>query len=480
MDIRLFTQIVPEVREAVRGQRFGRVFQLSRSEFAIDLRLPSSRYLFISIEPANPRIYLIVRRLRDLEKASVNSGSFALRAKKLLAGLSVLDLRQVEDERIAILELSGRDDTGSLVNFSFVAQLTGRSSNLFITDLNGAIVDRVRDTSGEGQMIGDLYAPPTRAGGSTPRPDKKAHDPSAGSLSELLDREYLDAAQARRFNELAIAARQRIGREIAKRSKLLHNLKSDLAEHGDAEKWKRFGDTLLANVGTAVRIDGGFSVADYFEDGSPQVVIPAEENESVTETAERYFKRYTKARNASGEIARRIADVERELARLEDDRERLEEAIEQKDFDFLGTGSEEIPGRRRPQGAKKAETDGYARKFISSDGFEILVGKKAKDNDHLTFRVARSLDTWMHAADYPGSHVVIRNQNKKEIPQRTMLEAAQLAAFYSQGKKQPKAAVHYTLKKFVNKPKGSAPGLVSLSSFKTLLVEPSVPAITRV
>jgi predicted ribosome quality control (RQC) complex YloA/Tae2 family protein len=104
------------------------------------------------------------------------------------------------------------------------------------------------------------------------------------------------------------------------------------------------------------------------------------------------------------------------------------------------------------------------------------VGKKATDNDYLTFRVARSLDTWMHAADYPGSHVVIRNANRKEIPNRTLIEAAQLAAFYSTGRSQVKAAVHYTLKKFVNKPKRAAPGLVSLSSFKTILVEPKVPA----
>jgi predicted ribosome quality control (RQC) complex YloA/Tae2 family protein len=81
----------------------------------------------------------------------------------------------------------------------------------------------------------------------------------------------------------------------------------------------------------------------------------------------------------------------------------------------------------------------------------------------------------MHAADYPGSHVVVRNPDRREVPPGTLLEAAQLAAFYSQGKAQPKAAVHYTLKKFVNKPKGSAPGLVSLASFKTILVKPEFP-----
>jgi predicted ribosome quality control (RQC) complex YloA/Tae2 family protein len=84
----------------------------------------------------------------------------------------------------------------------------------------------------------------------------------------------------------------------------------------------------------------------------------------------------------------------------------------------------------------------------------------------------------MHAADYPGSHVVIRNPNRKAVPQRTLLEAAQLAAFYSQGKKQTKAAVNYTEKKFVNKPKGAAPGLVRLASFKTILVEPVFPNVT--
>ena len=81
----------------------------------------------------------------------------------------------------------------------------------------------------------------------------------------------------------------------------------------------------------------------------------------------------------------------------------------------------------------------------------------------------------MHAADFPGSHVVIRNPNRKEIPQKTLGEAAQLAAFYSSAREMDKAAVNYTQKKFVNKPKRAAAGLVSLASFKTLLVRPAVP-----
>ncbi|NOT49302.1 MAG: DUF814 domain-containing protein, partial [Acidobacteria bacterium] len=190
-----------------------------------------------------------------------------------------------------------------------------------------------------------------------------------------------------------------------------------------------------------------------------------------------YYRRYTKARNGATEIAARIEKVSTELSALSTRKAGIDQAITDKDLAALEesvSGKKQIiPAKSR---GKSSESSAAARSFISSDGFEILVGKKAKDNDVLTFKVAKSLDTWMHAADYPGSHVVIKNPNRKEIPPKTLIEAAQLAAFYSQGKTQTKAAVHYTLKKFVNKPKGAAPGLVSLASFKTLLVVPEFPA----
>ena len=90
----------------------------------------------------------------------------------------------------------------------------------------------------------------------------------------------------------------------------------------------------------------------------------------------------------------------------------------------------------------------------------------------ITFRVAKPNDVWLHSADYPGSHVVIRREHRKEIPHRTIVEAAQLAARFSQASSDSKVAVLYTPRKFLSKPKGSAPGLVRMSSFKTILVEP--------
>ncbi|MGH9762952.1 MAG: NFACT RNA binding domain-containing protein, partial [Blastocatellia bacterium] len=127
-----------------------------------------------------------------------------------------------------------------------------------------------------------------------------------------------------------------------------------------------------------------------------------------------------------------------------------------------------VPPAKKGEKARKV----LGRRFISSDGYEIIVGRTDIENDQITFRVAGSQDVWLHAADYPGSHVVIRNPTRKPIPHRTIVEAAEVTAFHSQAKREGKVAVNYTQKKFVSKPPKSKPGLVRISSFKTVLVEP--------
>lgn len=248
-----------------------------------------------------------------------------------------------------------------------------------------------------------------------------------------------------------------------------------MANHGDAEHWKRFGDLLLANLATAERRDGKVFVTDFYDENLPQIAIEIEENQTITEAAEKFFRRYTKARNAQAEISKRLDALTAEISKLEFRRERLVQAIAERDEDFL----DEISGRKVDKKfgktkEKNQENFSGVRNYMSSDGFEILVGKGAKNNDFLTFRLAKSQDLWLHAADYPGSHVVVKNPNRKEIPQKTLIEAAQFAAFFSQAKTESKVAVHYTPKKFVFKPKGAAPGLVNLASFKTILVEPKI------
>lgn len=262
---------------------------------------------------------------------------------------------------------------------------------------------------------------------------------------------------------------------LTKYKKLIANLRGDLVKHGEPERWKRYGDLLLANVGTAERRGDVVLVTDYFDEAVPVIEIEGERNRTISEIAEGYFRRYTKARNGIRVIDERLAAAETAAAKAQQALDRIDVAIAAGDEVYLVSLTAPVK-KAAPIGRKKKAELAFkgARRFVSSDGVEILVGKKAADNDYLTFRIAKSMDTWLHAADYPGSHVVIRSAGRKELPNSTLREAAELAAFYSDAREVPKAAVNYTLKKFVNKPKRSAPGLVSLSAFKTILVEPQV------
>ncbi|HKP68162.1 MAG TPA: NFACT family protein [Pyrinomonadaceae bacterium] len=469
MDIPTIAAVKNELDSVLVGRRVGKIFPLSKFDIAIDFRSGDSRFLFISVEPGDPRSYLIRRKLRDVEKSSTSPSPFHLLLHKRLSGAELISIEQIPEERVLFYNFIAANEVDEPTPYTVATQLTGRSANLFLLDSDRTIIAAIRETSGLGQQTGDKYEPPERK-----RIDDALHrDFDGASPSEILDLESLERADAKRFQSLVANARNKIRREVTKRTTLVKKLNDDLAGHGDPERWKRFGDLLLANTGTARRDGTQIFVTDYFDEHVPEIAIEVEPNESPTEAAERYFKRYTKSRNAQREIDTRIRDIERELGRFESESERLEEAIDARDEETISSFAGSAKQTAKKRGAKEESVSGV-RSFVSSDGFEILVGKKARDNDFLTFRVARSLDTWMHAADYPGSHVVIRNPNRREVPQKTLLEAAQLAAFYSQGKTQPKAAVHYTQKKFVNKPRGAAPGLVSLASFKTILVEPIV------
>ncbi|HEX9959547.1 MAG TPA: NFACT family protein [Pyrinomonadaceae bacterium] len=502
-----------ELENGLVNRPFGKIFQLSRLTFAIDFRLGDSSYLFIGVEPVNPRVYLIKRKLRDLEKQSINPSPFVLFVRKRLSNAFLQNIEKIENERILRFEFLAQDEIEGLKKYALVAQLTGRSANIFLLDDRDFILDCLRENSGDGQEIASRYQPPKRESKSEPPAAAGALTPPENSpqintdengletedrspktkarkfqsnevfpkdnfttLSEALDVYYQNSESEKRFQAKAKSAAAKIKQEITKRERLVRKLNEDLANHGDAEKWKRYGDLILANLADAVRVGAHVLVVDYFDENTPAIEIEIDENSGLTEAAEKFFKRYTKARNAKEEIAKRLKDLEAQIADFNSRKERIEEAIAEKDELFLSeiTG-EKAEGKTLKSKDKSDAAFKGARKFMSSDGFEILVGKASKDNDYLTFRIAKSLDFWLHAADYGGSHVVIRNPNRLEtLPPQTLVEAAEIAAFYSQGRNQVKAAVNYTQKKFVNKPKGAAPGLVSLSSFKTILVEPKV------
>jgi predicted ribosome quality control (RQC) complex YloA/Tae2 family protein len=509
MNERLISEVVGELRATLVGRAWGRVFQFGRAALVVELRPNDNRYLLLSVEPNRPRLYLVRRSSRELERDSLPPTPFALVLRKRLGGAALVSIEQDEGERVVRLRFDAEDVAGRSYEAILVAQLTGRSSNLFLLDENGRVVDSLRPARGPGQEIGELYAPPapkalpadaaaqetseTSPAQSGPRADA-GQFARAGfeTLSEALDAHYLAIDRAKAFEQRARTAAARLRQESAKLTKLRQNLERDLAAHGDAEQHKRIGDLLLANLATAVRANNIVRLIDYYAEDAPVVAIEVDENKSLQEEAAERFARYGKAKRAAQEIARRLDEIETELADLNARQAELERAAAEHDEAALarltgGRGEGARPDGETRRDTRRSGSEGRAksskretnasaaslRRYRSSDGYEILVGRGSRDNDLLTFRLARSYDLWLHAADYPGSHVVVRARTRdEEIPHRTIIEAAQLAAHFSRAGRDAKVAVNYAPRKLVTKPKGAAPGLVYLTGFRTLLVEP--------
>lgn len=460
MDHALVQRVIEELRVSLSGRFFGKVFQLTPLSFAIDFGL-RGEFLYVSVEPASPRLYLIRRRTRDLEKQSQPLAPFGQSMRSGLSNASFIDISKDPLDRI--VQFTFRSDD---VFRRLVVQLTGRTADLFLLDELNRITAVLRE---DGTRVGALYAPP-------PRPPKEPAETftlAAGPPSAQLDAHFSALEATRAFNSQAKALRSKLTGAIRRQRTLKQNLQQDLVRHGDPETHKRTGDLLLANIATAKRVGNKVRLTDYYADGAPVVELEVDENRSLQDEAAARFRQYTKAKHAADEIAERLTQIDREIAGHERRLQELDAIIQSRDEVALANFEKPAPAPKAvPKKAPKQEKIPGVRRYLSTDGYEILVGRAARDNDHLTFRVAQPSDLWMHAGDYPGSHVVIRNPTRKEIPQRAIIEAAQLAGRFSQASEDAKVVIHYTERKFLSKPKGAAPGLVRMSRFRSITVEP--------
>ncbi len=463
MQVNIIQRVVEELRTTLTGRYFGKIFQLTPLSLAIDFGL-RGEFLFISVEPASPRIYLIRRRTRDLEKQSMPLSGFGQAMRSKLSGAHVINISKDPSDRIVRLTFRLAD----AIFRRLIIQLTGRTADLFIVDELNRIEAVLRE---DPQIrLQKIYEPPTTR---TSQEARSAPAFGPGSISAQLDAHFSAQDTARHFDSRAKAIRAKLTKSIRQQRTLREHLQQDLARHGDANTHKRTGDLLLANIATARRDGNKVLLTDYYAEAAPTIELEVDENRSLQEEAALRFRQYTKAKHAAEEIAARLDQITTQASELEGRLQQLDQIIASRDGSALD-GFEKprlapkTPVKRSPKSQKLTGV----RRYLSTDGYEILVGRAARDNDNLTFRIAQPNDLWMHTGDYPGSHVVVRNPTRKEIPQRTIIEAAQLAGRFSQASEDSKVVVHYTERKFLSKPKGAAPGLVRLSRFRSITVEP--------
>ena len=456
MHPQLLQNVVEELRTNLTGRYLGKILQLSPVSFAFDFGL-RGRFLFVSVDPASPRLYLIQRRQKELEKQSLQLSSFAQLLRSKLSNASIVAVEKDVSDRIVRVRFDGS---------TLLVQLTGRTADLFLLDNSNHIEAQLRHP-----RLQEIYNPPPIR--QIPVPEDLP--PASSSPSESADAYFSSLDQARQFDLRANTIRSQLLKSIRQKRKLKENLEHDLAGHGDPHEHKRIGDLLLANVSTARRAGNKVTITDYYAEGAPAIEVDIDERVSLQEEAARRFRQYAKAKRARDEIAERMVQIDREIAQLNGQLDQIDQIIREKDptalTRLLQTKHPQKRSAKQKQSAKESSIPGV-RRYLSTDGYEILVGRAARDNDHLTFKIAQPNDLWLHAGDYPGSHVVVRNPSRKEIPHRTIVEAAQLAGRFSQASEDSKVVVHYTSRKFLAKPKGSASGLVRLSRFKSITVEP--------
>ena len=218
---------------------------------------------------------------------------------------------------------------------------------------------------------------------------------------------------------------------------------------------------------------------DYYDPACPEIEIALDPLKSPQQNAALLFKTYNKLKAAEGHLTGLIAQGERQLDYLNSVLEQLERAESERDLGDIRRELSETGVLRQKKQAKPQRLKPQApHRFVSDDGLEILVGRSNLQNDELTLRTARRTDYWLHTQKVHGSHVIIRCEDQTP-PERTLQQAASLAAYYSQGREAGKLPVDYTMVRFVHKPSGALPGKVVYTDYKTLAAEADEALVKR-
>jgi predicted ribosome quality control (RQC) complex YloA/Tae2 family protein len=243
----------------------------------------------------------------------------------------------------------------------------------------------------------------------------------------------------------------------------------DLAKAERYKNYDRYGELIKANLGTIRKGQTDVTVVDYFDEELPTLTIPLDQAKTPQGNMDDYFRKHRKQLAAERELRPRIEEGQKELETLRQEMTAIEQGTWQPPDKPHLTPVRPFSwtGKRKD---RQEQRQGPFRRFTSSDGLAIYVGRNARENDELTFGLAKSDDLWLHARGTPGSHVVVRLGKGNDPPPETIRDAATLALLYSDLKKSGKGDVIYTRRKWVKKAKGQAPGAVIVTQEKSLHV----------
>ena len=306
---------------------------------------------------------------------------------------------------------------------------------------------------------------------------------ACASISSILQEYYAKKNAFTRIRQRSADLRRTIQTAIERESKKYDLQLKQLKDTENREKYKVYGE-LITTYGYSVEQGAKSMQVENFYTGE-QVTIPLDESIPVIDNAKRYFDKYSKQKRTFESLTRFAEETKESLIHLESIKNSLEIARKEEDLiqikeELIAYGYLKKHTVKMKNGKKEKKVKITSKPFhyISSDGYDIYVGKNNFQNDELTFQFATGGDWWFHAKGIAGSHVILKSKGE-EIPDRTFEEAAALAAFYSKEKDSDKVEVDYIEKKHVKKPAGAKPGFVVYYTNYSMIAKPQIEHLTE-
>ena len=298
------------------------------------------------------------------------------------------------------------------------------------------------------------------------------------SIFPVLETYYAEKNIVTKMRQKTVDLRKIVQNALERNVKKYQLQQKQLKDTEKKEKYRVWGE-LLNTYGYEVEPGAkSMEALNYYT--NEMIQIPLDETMTPQENAKKYFDKYSKLKRTKEALDTLLQETGDEIKHLESIAASLDIASSEEDLVQIKEEMMEYGYvKRKNTGGKKVKVTSRPYHYISSDGYDIYVGKNNFQNDELSFKFASGNDWWFHAKGQPGSHVIVKSKNE-ELPDRTFEEAGKLAAYYSRGRQAPKVEIDYTQKKNLRKPTGGKPGFVVYYTNYSLLIEPDITGLQQI
>ena len=298
------------------------------------------------------------------------------------------------------------------------------------------------------------------------------------SIFPVLETYYAEKNIVTKMRQKTVDLRKIVHNALERNVKKYQLQQKQLKDTEKKEKYRVWGE-LLNTYGYEVEPGAkSMEALNYYT--NEMIQIPLDETMTPQENAKKYFDKYSKLKRTKEALDTLLQETGDEIKHLESIAASLDIASSEEDLVQIKEEMMEYGYvKRKNTGGKKVKVTSRPYHYISSDGYDIYVGKNNFQNDELSFKFASGNDWWFHAKGQPGSHVIVKSKNE-ELPDRTFEEAGKLAAYYSKGRQAPKVEIDYTQKKNLRKPTGGKPGFVVYYTNYSLLIEPDITGLQQI